>query len=88
MTVRPQMSQTLFDAERRRAVLVSATANYNATVASYRQMTLTAFQEVKTTLPHCAFAKRRRNNNAGHRICDVRRRERQGDRPPLFTLKL
>lgn len=48
--VGPQMSQTLFDAGRRRAVSESATANYDGTVASYRQTTLTAFQEVEDNL--------------------------------------
>jgi NodT family efflux transporter outer membrane factor (OMF) lipoprotein len=46
----PQMSQTLFDAGRRRAVSESATASYDGTVASYRQTTLTAFQEVEDNL--------------------------------------
>jgi NodT family efflux transporter outer membrane factor (OMF) lipoprotein len=45
-----QMSQTIFDAGRRRAVSESATANYDGTVASYRQTTLTAFQEVEDNL--------------------------------------
>jgi NodT family efflux transporter outer membrane factor (OMF) lipoprotein len=45
--VGPQMSQTIFDAGRRRAVSEGATANYDGTVASYRQTTLTAFQEVE-----------------------------------------
>ena len=48
--VGPQMSQTLFDGGRRRAVSESATANYDGTVASYRQTTLTAFQEVEDNL--------------------------------------
>jgi NodT family efflux transporter outer membrane factor (OMF) lipoprotein len=48
--VGPQMSQTIFDAGRRRAVMDSATANYDGTVASYRQTTLTAFQEVEDNL--------------------------------------
>jgi outer membrane protein TolC len=48
--VGPQMSQTLFDAGRRRSVVESATANYDGTVASYRQTTLTAFQEVEDNL--------------------------------------
>jgi NodT family efflux transporter outer membrane factor (OMF) lipoprotein len=48
--VGPQMSQTLFDAGRRRSVSESATANYDGTVASYRQTTLTAFQEVEDNL--------------------------------------
>jgi NodT family efflux transporter outer membrane factor (OMF) lipoprotein len=48
--VGPQMSQTLFDAGRRRAVSESATANYDGTGASYRQSTLSAFQEVEDNL--------------------------------------
>jgi NodT family efflux transporter outer membrane factor (OMF) lipoprotein len=48
--VGPQMSQTIFDAGRRRAVSEGATANYDGTVASYRQTTLTAFQEVEDNL--------------------------------------
>jgi len=48
--VGPQMSQTIFDAGRRRAVSEGATANYDGTVASYRQTTLAAFQEVEDNL--------------------------------------
>jgi NodT family efflux transporter outer membrane factor (OMF) lipoprotein len=48
--VGPQMSETIFDAGRRRAVSESATANYEGTVATYRQITLTAFQEVEDNL--------------------------------------
>jgi NodT family efflux transporter outer membrane factor (OMF) lipoprotein len=48
--VGPQMSQNIFDAGRRRAVSEGATANYDGTVASYRQTTLTAFQEVEDNL--------------------------------------
>jgi NodT family efflux transporter outer membrane factor (OMF) lipoprotein len=48
--VGPQMSQTIFDAGRRRSVSEGATANYDGTVASYRQTTLTAFQEVEDNL--------------------------------------
>ena len=48
--VGPQMSQTIFDAGRRRAVSEGATANYDGTVASYRQTTLIAFQEVEDNL--------------------------------------
>jgi NodT family efflux transporter outer membrane factor (OMF) lipoprotein len=45
-----QLSQTLFDAGRRRATSEGAVANYDGTVASYRQTTLTAFQEVEDNL--------------------------------------
>ena len=48
--VGPQLSQTIFDAGRRRAVSEGAAANYDATVAAYRQTTLTAFQEVEDNL--------------------------------------
>jgi NodT family efflux transporter outer membrane factor (OMF) lipoprotein len=45
--VGPALAQTLFDAGRRRATSESARANYDATVATYRQTSLTAFQEVE-----------------------------------------
>lgn len=48
--VGPQMSQTIFDAGRRRATSEAANANYDGTVAAYRQTTLTAFQEVEDNL--------------------------------------
>jgi NodT family efflux transporter outer membrane factor (OMF) lipoprotein len=48
--VGPTFSQTVFDAGRRRAVRTTAAANYDATVANYRQTTLTAFQQVEDNL--------------------------------------
>ena len=45
--VGPALAETLFDAGRRRATSESARANYDATVATYRQASLTAFQEVE-----------------------------------------
>jgi NodT family efflux transporter outer membrane factor (OMF) lipoprotein len=45
--VGPAVAQTLFDAGRRRATSESARANYDAAVATYRQTSLTAFQEVE-----------------------------------------
>ena len=44
------MLQTIFDAGRRRATSEAAQASYDATVASYRQATLTAFQQVEDNL--------------------------------------
>jgi NodT family efflux transporter outer membrane factor (OMF) lipoprotein len=44
------LTQTLFDAGRRRATSDAALANYDATVATYRQTTLTAFQQVEDNL--------------------------------------
>jgi NodT family efflux transporter outer membrane factor (OMF) lipoprotein len=48
--VGPSFSETLFDAGRRRSVRTMASANYDATVANYRQTTLTAFQQVEDNL--------------------------------------
>jgi NodT family efflux transporter outer membrane factor (OMF) lipoprotein len=48
--VGPALVQTLFDGGRRRAVSESARANYDATVATYRQTSLTAFQEVENNV--------------------------------------
>jgi NodT family efflux transporter outer membrane factor (OMF) lipoprotein len=48
--VGPSMAQTLFDGGRRRATSEAATANYDATVANYRQTTLNAFQQVEDNL--------------------------------------
>lgn len=45
--VGPALAQTLFDGGRRRATSESARANYDATVATYRQTSLAAFQEVE-----------------------------------------
>ena len=45
--VGPALAETLFDAGRRRATSESARANYDAAVATYRQTSLTAFQEVE-----------------------------------------
>lgn len=46
----PEMAQTLFDAGRRRASSEAAQANYDATVAGYRQLVLDAFQQVEDNL--------------------------------------
>ena len=46
----PTLSQTLFDKGRRKAATEAARAQYDATVANYRQTVLTAFQEVEDNL--------------------------------------
>jgi NodT family efflux transporter outer membrane factor (OMF) lipoprotein len=46
-SVGPQLAQTLFDAGKRRAQVKVTQANYDATVADYRQTVLTAFQQVE-----------------------------------------
>jgi NodT family efflux transporter outer membrane factor (OMF) lipoprotein len=48
--VGPSMLETLFDAGRRRATSTAARANYDATVANYRESTLIAFQQVEDNL--------------------------------------
>ena len=44
------VAQTIFDAGRRRATSEAALANYDGTVAAYRQATLDAFQQVEDNL--------------------------------------
>ena len=46
----PTLSQTLFDKGRRKAATEVSRAQYDATVANYRQTVLTAFQEVEDNL--------------------------------------
>jgi NodT family efflux transporter outer membrane factor (OMF) lipoprotein len=48
--VGPMFSETLFDAGRRHSVKNVASAHYDSTVASYRQTTLTAFEQVEDNL--------------------------------------
>jgi NodT family efflux transporter outer membrane factor (OMF) lipoprotein len=48
--VGPTLSETLFDHGRRRATSDIAQAQYDGTVAAYRQTTLTAFQQVEDNL--------------------------------------
>jgi NodT family efflux transporter outer membrane factor (OMF) lipoprotein len=45
-----QLAQTLFDKGKRRAQIALTQANYDATVASYRQTVLSAFQQVEDNL--------------------------------------
>jgi NodT family efflux transporter outer membrane factor (OMF) lipoprotein len=49
-SVGPQLAETLFDAGRRRGVVVEQQAAYDATVASYRETVLTAMQQVEDNL--------------------------------------
>ena len=49
-SVGPTLSQTIFDAGRRRAVMAETEAAFDATVAAYRQTVLTAFQQVEDEL--------------------------------------
>jgi NodT family efflux transporter outer membrane factor (OMF) lipoprotein len=48
--VGPTMMETIFDGGRRRATSEAALANYDATVANYRETTLAAFQQVEDNL--------------------------------------
>jgi NodT family efflux transporter outer membrane factor (OMF) lipoprotein len=49
-SISPSLTQTVFDAGRRRAIKASTIAIYDSTVADYRQSVLTAFQEVEDNL--------------------------------------
>ena len=49
-SVGSSVAQTVFDAGRRRATSEAALANYDATVAGYREATLDAFQQVEDNL--------------------------------------
>jgi NodT family efflux transporter outer membrane factor (OMF) lipoprotein len=49
-SVGPQLAATLFDAGRRRVVVVEQRAAYDATVAAYRETVLTAMQQVEDNL--------------------------------------
>jgi NodT family efflux transporter outer membrane factor (OMF) lipoprotein len=49
-SVGPQLSQTVFDAGRRRGAVAQTSALYEATVAAYRQTVLTGFQQVEDNL--------------------------------------
>ena len=48
--VGPALSETIFDGGRRRATTERARSAYDATIANYRQTTLTAFQQVEDNL--------------------------------------
>jgi NodT family efflux transporter outer membrane factor (OMF) lipoprotein len=48
--VGPSVLQTVFDGGRRKAVSESAVANYDATIANYRETALGAFREVEDNL--------------------------------------
>jgi NodT family efflux transporter outer membrane factor (OMF) lipoprotein len=49
-SVGSSLAQTIFDGGRRRAVSEAALASFDATVASYREITLEAFQQVEDNL--------------------------------------
>jgi NodT family efflux transporter outer membrane factor (OMF) lipoprotein len=49
-SVGPDLSEILFDAGKRRAQVAQARAAFDATIASYRQTVLTAFQQVEDQL--------------------------------------
>jgi NodT family efflux transporter outer membrane factor (OMF) lipoprotein len=48
--VGPSLTQTLFDAGRRRAGVAQAASKYDESVANYRQSVLTAFQQVEDSM--------------------------------------
>ena len=70
-SVGPSAAETLFDAGLRRATVRQYQAQYDATVANYRQTVLTAFGQVEDNLAaDCAFS--RRIFNSKMRQCSPR----------------
>jgi NodT family efflux transporter outer membrane factor (OMF) lipoprotein len=57
------LAQTIFDGGRRRATSEAALANYDATVATYRQTTLDAFQQVEDNLAALRILEREPSSN-------------------------
>jgi len=57
-SVGASLAQTIFDAGARRARVAAARAAYDAAVANYRQVTLTAFQDVQDNLAATAILAR------------------------------
>jgi NodT family efflux transporter outer membrane factor (OMF) lipoprotein len=49
-SIGPTLSETIFEGGRRRAILAETQANFDITVADYRQTVLTAFQQVEDNL--------------------------------------
>ena len=49
-TLIPQLAQTIFDGGLRQATVAAARFNYHATVATYKQTVLAAFQDVEDNL--------------------------------------
>jgi NodT family efflux transporter outer membrane factor (OMF) lipoprotein len=72
-TVGSAVSETIFDFGKRRGTLVESEAAYHATVASYRQTVLTAFQQVEDALA----AERIYQEEAGPVAQSVKTAERQ-----------
>jgi len=75
-SVGPQLAQTLFDAGRRRGVVVEQRAAYDATVAAYRETVLTAMQQVEDNLAALRILaeeadKVRQTVQAAHRALDI-----------------
>ena len=79
----PALAQTLFDGGRRRAVTEGAEAGYEATVAGYRQIVLTAFQEVEDNLAALRILRDEAHQqetaaNAANRLLGVSRTRYEG----------
>ena len=69
--VEPTAVQTLFDAGRRRATSEGAIANYNATLAGYRETALTAFQQVEDNLAALRILEQEAQQQKAGRLAEV-----------------
>jgi NodT family efflux transporter outer membrane factor (OMF) lipoprotein len=61
----PTLSQTFFDAGRRRGITEQARASYDAAVANYRESVLTAFQQVEDQLAALRILSQEATEQAG-----------------------
>src|SRR5262249_60188731 len=69
----PTVSQTLFDKGRRAAATEAAFAQYDSTVANYRQTVLTAFQEGEDNLAALRILSRELDEQNAAVACEGRR---------------
>jgi NodT family efflux transporter outer membrane factor (OMF) lipoprotein len=84
-------SETIFDAGLRNATVAQYTANYNASVAAYRQTVLTAFQQVEDDIAVLRVASRQIERqtaavNSGHTYVEMETARYQTGIDPYLTL--
>jgi outer membrane protein TolC len=85
------LAETLFDGGARRANVESMVRQYNATVASYRETVLVAFQQVEDMLAAVriladAIERQRRSVELAERALDLERQRYEAGLDPYITL--